>query len=125
MISRCTNPKDKLYPYYGGRGIRVHRSWLRSFTAFLAAVGKRPHPTYTLERKKNSLGYQPGNVVWASKTAQARNRRSNRMITIGGETRCLAAWAELSGIPYKLVHCRLNKHGWSAERAIFEPKRGT
>ena len=35
MIQRCTNPNNKAYKNYGGRGITVCERW-RDFTNFLA-----------------------------------------------------------------------------------------
>lgn len=56
MKSRCTNPNNKDYKDYGGRGITVCDEWLYSFTNF-----KRDNPGWkpglTLERRKNELGY--------------------------------------------------------------------
>src|SRR6187399_2257230 len=38
MIQRCTDPKSKDFPYYGGRGITVTKQW-RKFENFLADMG--------------------------------------------------------------------------------------
>lgn len=77
MIQRCTNPKQKSYEDYGGRGITVCQRWLESFEAFLADVGERP-PGTTLDRIKNEIGYEPGNVRWAPRSVQNTNQRRNR-----------------------------------------------
>jgi hypothetical protein len=74
MIQRCTNPARENYRYYGGRGIKVCDRWRRSFESFLADMGERPDGL-TLERLENDGNYQPDNCVWASKSAQALNRR--------------------------------------------------
>ena len=74
MIQRCTNPKHENYRHYGGRGITVCERW-RSSANFLSDMGLKPDPSYTLERRDNSLGYSPQNCYWASKSQQARNRR--------------------------------------------------
>lgn len=43
---RCTNPKNKDYKWYGGRGITFE---LTSFKAFIDEVGAKPDG-YTLDR---------------------------------------------------------------------------
>lgn len=77
MIGRCTKANDPGYKYYGGRGIRVSDRWLNSFANFYQDMGMRPTDRHTLERKDVNGNYEPGNVVWATPTEQARNKRIN------------------------------------------------
>lgn len=78
MKARCTNPKGKDWNRYGGRGIRVCDRWLNSFENFLADMGRRPGPGYSIERKENDGNYEPGNCCWATAKDQAKNRRPRR-----------------------------------------------
>lgn len=74
MRSRCRNPKDADFHYYGARGIQVCERW-DSFAKFLADVGERPTSTHSLDRIDNNGDYKPGNVRWAAHSEQMRNRR--------------------------------------------------
>lgn len=81
MFQRCTNPKNKRYARYGGRGISVDPRWLK-FETFLADVGPRPEgqtpggrAAYSIDRFPNPNGnYELGNVRWATTLEQARNK---------------------------------------------------
>lgn len=119
---RCRNPNNPHFHNYGGRGITLHPEWLK-FPAFLAAVGPRPYPSATLERMDNDGSYAPGNVRWATRKEQARNQRKNRLLTVGGETKPLAAWAEDVGLRPSTIHYRL-RTGMSDEAAVLTPARG-
>lgn len=118
MVDRATNPNNKRFKDYLGRGIGVCDRWL-SFENFLSDVGGRPNGT-TLERIDNNLGYFPGNVKWATRSEQQRNRRTNHLVTFKGETHCIAEWAELVGLRFSTLFTRL-KRGWSEERALTTP----
>lgn len=75
MIQRCTNPRHPRWKYYGARGITVCARWRQSFDAFLADMGRKPHPSLTLDRRNNDGHYEPGNCRWATWTEQRANRR--------------------------------------------------
>lgn len=106
MITRCLNPKEKSYPRYGGRGIKVCERWRESFEHFIEDMGPRP-PGMSVERIDNMLGYEPGNCRWATAFEQAQNRRSNLRITIDGDTACLNEWARRSGVSKSVIRTRM------------------
>jgi hypothetical protein len=74
MKERCSNPKCGDWHLYGGRGIRVCREWQESFDAFYDHIGPRPAGT-SIDRIDVNGHYEPGNVRWADKWTQARNKR--------------------------------------------------
>jgi hypothetical protein len=74
MHARCSNPKQRAYAYYGGRGISVCERW-NSFENFLADMGERPNPHLSIDRVNNDGNYEPGNCRWATASEQARNKR--------------------------------------------------
>jgi len=75
MIKRCYDPKDSRYKWYGAKGVSVFPLWLNSPAAFAEYMGVKPDPTYTIDRIDVYGNYEPGNVRWASRDVQSRNRR--------------------------------------------------
>ncbi len=120
MRRRCEDPSNVAFANYGGRGIRVCDSWRESFDAFFENVGPRPSSRHSLDRIDNERGYEPGNVRWATRAEQSRNRRDNRRLAARGETLCLSDWATRLGTVPDTIDGRL-KRGWSVERAVTEP----
>lgn len=56
----------------------MHPDWRDNVRAFVDWVEKNlgPRPqSRTLDRINNDLGYEPGNLRWATATEQMRNRR--------------------------------------------------
>jgi len=76
MLKRCTNPNDPAYRNYGGRGIKVCARWT-VFSNFFQDMGFPPRTT--IERRNNDGDYTPRNCYWATRTAQALNRRPYKL----------------------------------------------
>ena len=109
MVQRCTNPKNKRYHRYGGRGIMVCDQWL-TFPQFLADMGERPDGL-SLERIDNEKGYSPDNCEWATRAAQAANTSQVRLLTAHGLTLHLSEWARRMSITPSVLWKRLNRRG--------------
>lgn len=123
MRSRCQNPRHKNYRDYGGRGIKVCERWRNSFQSFYEDMGDRPTKTHTIERIDNNADYSPANCRWATRAEQNENSRQTRLLTFKGVTLSLGKWAKRIGIDRKTLGCRLDRFGWSVERALSTPAR--
>ena len=118
--SRCYNPANAGYANYGGRGITVCKEWRNDFYLFAADMGPRP-AHHSIDRRDNNGNYCPENCRWADSVTQQNNTRSNRLFTIGSQTKTLSEWAKLSGINYGTVISRINNSNWTIEKALSEP----
>lgn len=123
MKDRCYNKNDNAYFRYGKRGIIVCESWLISFENFIKDMGIKPTSGHSIERIDNNGNYEQSNCRWATKTDQARNRRSNVLVTYNGETHCIREWEDILGFKLGVISNRITRYKWPIERALTEPKR--
>lgn len=126
---RCCNPKDKHYPDYGGRGIRVCDRWLgeHGFENFLADMGERPSAKHSIDRIDVNGDYCPENCRWATAKEQANNKRNNILIEHNGEVRTLPEWCDSFGV--EITRARKRYYRGLTFDKIFEktrlPQRGS
>lgn len=123
MKSRCLNPNFASYPSHGGRGIRVCQEWIDSFETFNNYVKTLPgydNPELSLDRLDNNGHYEPGNVRWATKSEQQRNKRNNQLITFNGKTQLLRDWAVELNLNFNTLSTRFFR-GWSDEEILERP----
>ncbi|NGX26787.1 MAG: hypothetical protein K940chlam6_00712 [Chlamydiae bacterium] len=66
MLSRCYNPKDPSYRYYGAKKITVCPEWRSDRAKFLEDMGIKPEPKskHVLDRIDPKKEYSPSNCRW-------------------------------------------------------------
>lgn len=126
MRRRCYDSKRINYANYGGRGITVCDSWDNSFVPFRDWSFENGYTeSLVLDRINNERDYSPDNCRWVTVSQNTRNTRSNRVITLWGETKTMVEWSEdvRCVASYSMLKDRIIKYGWDAERAFTQPRR--
>ncbi len=120
MIQRCTNANNSYYKYYGGRGIKVCKRWLK-FENFLKDIKKIPKDK-ELDRINNNGNYSFGNCRLSSHKENCSNRRSNKIYKYNERIYCQKELAKEHNINYSTLRGRLN-NGMTIEEALTTPIR--
>ncbi len=97
-MSRCNNPKNKLYRNYGGRGIQVCPEWeqdKRSFLNHAKTLDGFDDANLEMDRIDNDKGYERGNIRFISKADNNRNRRKISEMQ-----------QRIDGLEQRLRHCK-------------------
>lgn len=130
MLGRCHTRSHKEYPNYGARGIKVCRAWRHKehgLARYIQHVMSLPNPSKGTEvdRIDNNVGYEPGNLRWATRTRNARNMRRTLYVVWKNKRAALRDVLEAEGLPkssYSTISMRI-KSGWSLQKALSTPIR--
>lgn len=110
MKARCTNPNNKSYDSYGGRGIGICQDWNDSFDAFKEwALSHGYSDDLTIDRIDVDGDYCPENCRWANQEQQSNNQQKTIWIEILGERRSLKQWTTFMGWNYGTYSARYRK----------------
>lgn len=109
MLTRCRNKNRNTWSNYGGRGIKVCKSWTK-FKNFLSDMGDRPRG-YSIDRIDPNGNYCKENCRWIKRTDQSRTTRKYLLIN-----KCLACGIERGNRKGRCHKCNefFRRHG--AER---------
>lgn len=78
MLDRCTNPKNKEFSRYGGRGIQVCAEW-KEFSKFKEwAENSGYNDILTIDRIDNDKGYSPDNCQFLTREDNSRKIKADR-----------------------------------------------
>jgi hypothetical protein len=124
MMSRCEDPTNPKYIYYGGRGVEVSPEFRDClvFVKYIVSLEGAGSPGRNhLDRIDNDKGYCRGNLRWVTPSQNNRNTRRNRKIEHEGTSYVFADFVEeFTELPYDRAR-KLIKKGLSAKEIIEYP----
>ena len=96
MKSRCYNPNEKDYKYYGKKGVRICEEWLKNPAAFEEwALSNGYKDNLTIDRIDADKDYCPENCRWISLIDNAKYKTSTKMLWVDGESHTGREWAKI------------------------------
>lgn len=121
MKNRCNNKDTKDYYLYGGRGIKICKEWSDPKNGFINfyewSLKNGFGDKMSIDRIDVNGDYSPENCRWATTEQQARNKRTNHLISYNGETHCIREWEELLGVNKHSIQTRIT-NGWDIKSAL-------
>jgi hypothetical protein len=101
----------------------VALQWVSSFDDFVDDMGLRPNGM-VLVTPDPTRPTGPGNCRWGSANRpERRGRPATERLTHDGQTRTIAEWSALLGIPYKTIYSRIRRGVSSAEALALTGER--
>lgn len=121
MRQNCSNPNEKDYRTYGGRGIKFCEEWDSSFENFYAWVMANGYkPGAVLQRKDHNGDFTPENCFLTDRgTAGTGIRASSYKVEYDGQIMTNEAFARLVNINSRKT-LKLLKKGKTPEQIVAE-----
>lgn len=120
MIQRCNYTGRKDSKYYSIKEIQVCNEWA-SFEKFRDwALSHGYKNGLTIDRKDNSIGYNPDNCRFITIQEQQLNKSNVHLITYNGITDSISGWAKRIGVSWSTLNNRLNKYKSIGKALGFE-----
>lgn len=116
QINRCYRPTSDSYKNYGAKGIGVCDEWRLSPEKFIYwSITEGGYFTGAIiDRKNNSKGYYPNNIIFSTNTGSIENREITIKLTIFNDEQTLNVWAQRSGYKYNKLYYIYKKYGEEA-----------
>lgn len=112
---RTSNPNEKAYKYYGGRGIK--NEWLTFISFYKWSIKNGYQDGLTIERKDVNGNYCSANCCWIPKKEQSKNQRRSIKLKTG------VLWRDIAiknGVNISTFYSRL-KRGYTYSDAASKP----
>lgn len=112
MKSRCYDPDDKSYRWYGAKGIKVCDEWLKNPKLFEKwALENGYDDNLTIDRENENKDYCPENCRWITGNDNAKYKSTTSLIDVDGEVHTGQDWARKLGFGQNQINTYIRKYG--------------
>jgi len=124
MKNRCYCKNNIGYNFYGEKGIIVCEEWRTEFISFYNwAQCNNWKLGLQIDRIDNDGNYEPKNCRIANYAQQARNRKTNIIVSLDDQSMCLKDYCAKLNVDYPMVRHRFKDLNWSLEKSISTKRR--
>jgi len=127
IISRCYNPKDDKYRFYGAIGVSVCEEWRNDYHSFVEwALGNGYKIGLHIDKDTKGDGklYSPDTCCWLTPKENQRARKHLRKVVYEGKEVLLIELCERFGISCRIVKQRMRRDGMTLDQALSVPNIG-
>jgi hypothetical protein len=108
MKSRCYNPNDSHYQWYGAKGITICDEWmgengLQNFFDWSLSHGYNEN--LTIDRKESTKGYSPDNCQWITRAENTSRAVSKAYPSVGFSNKLRSILSVTGHKPADLADC--------------------
>lgn len=111
IITRCYNPNDKSYRWYGAKGIKVCHEWLQDRLSFEDwALNNGYQDGLTIDRIDEDKDYCPENCRWVTLANNAKYKSTTTLLEVDGVIHTGREWSELLNFGINTVNKLLREN---------------
>lgn len=120
MITRCYNPKNKSYCWYGAKGIGVSLEWMDNPKLFEEwAINNGYSDDLTIDRIESDKDYCASNCRWIPMQENSRRAGVVSWITVEDITLTGRQWAEKLGLGVNTINTAIRKYGLDKTKELI------
>lgn len=112
MKSRCYNPNDKAYRWYGEKGIKICDEWINNPKLFEEwALNNGYEDNLTIDRLDENKDYCPENCVWITNIDNSKYKSTTSLIDVDNQIYTGREWSEKLGLGTNIINTYIRKYG--------------
>lgn len=130
LLDRCYNETHKAYPNYGGRGVTVCDEWRNDFLSFYEWAKNKWAEGLELDKDilycqihggKRGEVYSPKYCQFVTGSQNKSQTSVSRIIEYNGIKKTMKQWTDSLNFGRTVLSNRIDRYGWSVEKAITTP----